>query len=378
MVGRKNSQDQPNQQVDVKKIIHIDMDAYYAAIEQRDDPSLRGKPVIVGGMPGTRSVVSTCSYEARKFGVRSAMPSNRAKRLCPQGIFVYPRFKVYEKVSRQIREIFREYTDLVEPMSLDEAYLDVTENNKGMTSATMIAKEIKKKIFRKTKLTASAGVSYNKFLAKVASDFNKPDGLTVVPPGKAQKFLESLDIRKFYGVGEATEKRMRKMGINNGADLKKRSLEELKENFGKAGTYYYEIARGIDERPVLSQWERKSWGSETTYEEDLTGMDQIIAEIERLSEKVFKGAEKEGFKARTVTIKVRYGDFTTLTRSLTREDAVTTCEDLIKTALFLLRKTEAGKRSVRLLGVTLSSFCTDEKNRTQEEGIFYGITGLRR
>ncbi|MBN1150076.1 DNA polymerase IV, partial [candidate division WOR-3 bacterium] len=349
----------------VRKIIHIDMDAYYAAIEQRDDPSLRGKPVIVGGTPGTRSVVSTCSYEARKFGVRSAMPSNTAKRLCPQGIFVLPRFRVYEKVSRQIREIFREYTDLVEPMSLDEAYLDVTHNKKEISSATIIAREIKKKIHSKTSLTASAGVSYNKFLAKVASDFKKPDGLTVVPPGKAEKFLENLDIRKFYGVGVATENRMRKLGINNGADLKKRTLEELKENFGKAGIYYYEIVRGIDERPVINEWERKSYGSETTYEKDLTDMDQIAAEMERLSEKVFNGTEKENLKGKTVTVKVRYGDFTTLTRSLTREDAVDSSEDIVKTALFLLRKTEAGKRSIRLLGVTLSNFYSDEKIMTE-------------
>ncbi|MBN2362976.1 DNA polymerase IV, partial [candidate division WOR-3 bacterium] len=349
----------------MRKIIHIDMDAYYAAIEQRDDPSLRCKPVIVGGPPGTRSVVATCSYEARKFGVRSAMPSNRAKMLCPQGIFVYPRFRIYENVSRQIRSIFREYTDLVEPMSLDEAYLDVTENKKGLKSATAIAKEIKKKIFLETKLTASAGVSYNKFLAKVASDFKKPDGLTVVPPGKAEKFLELLDIRKFYGVGEATEKRMRKLGINNGADLRKRGREELEKNFGKAGIYYYEIVRGIDERPVINEWERKSYGSETTYEEDLINLNQINGEIEKLSNKVFLGTEKEGFKARTVTIKVRYGDFTTLTRSLTREDAFASSEDLVKTAFFLLRKTEAGKRSIRLLGVTLSNFYSDEKIMTE-------------
>lgn len=346
------------------------MDAYYAAIEQRDDPSLRGRPVIVGGPPGTRSVVATCSYEARKFGVRSAMPSNKAKKLCPQGIFVYPRFRIYENVSRQIRSIFREYTDIVEPLSLDEAFLDVTENKFGIGSATQIAKKIKEKILKKTGLTASAGVSYNKFIAKVASDFKKPDGLTVVPPGKAEKFIESLDIRKFYGVGEATEKRMRKMGINNGADLKKRNLDELRDNFGKAGAYYYEIVRGIDERPVVSEWERKSWGSETTYEKDLTVIDQIVAETERLCEKVFTSTENEGFKARTVTLKVRYGDFTTLTRSLTRIEPVSSVEDMNKTVEFLLKKTQAGKRSVRLLGVTLSNFCTDKIECKKEEGIF--------
>ncbi len=239
-----------NQDVPFRKIIHVDMDAFFAAVEQRDNPELRGKPVIVGGRPGGRGVVSTCSYEARKFGVHSAMPTNEAYRLCPHGIFVNANFAAYKEASEIVRNIFFDYTDLVEPLSLDEAFLDVTENHKGNPSATLIAKEIRARIFEETQLTASAGVAPNKFIAKVASDFNKPDGLTIITPEKMEAFLEELDIKKFFGVGKATQKKMHALGIKTGADLKKWTEIDLVKAFGKSGRYYYKIVRGIDNREV--------------------------------------------------------------------------------------------------------------------------------
>lgn len=234
----------------IRKIIHVDMDAFFAAVEQRDNPELRGKPVIVGGSRGGRGVVSTCSYEARKFGVRSAMPTNEAYRLCPHGIFVKSNFEAYKEASTIVRNIFFEYTDLVEPLSLDEAYLDVTENHKGNPSATLIAEEIRARIFKETQLTASAGVAPNKFVAKIASDYNKPNGLTVITPGEVEAFVEQLDIKKFYGVGKATQKKMHALGIKTGADLKTWSEIDLVKAFGKSGRYYYRIARGVDDREV--------------------------------------------------------------------------------------------------------------------------------
>ena len=259
-----------------RKIIHIDMDAFFAAVEQRDNPELRGKPVIVGGDPGGRGVVATCSYEARRFGIHSAMSCARAYRLCPQARFVPPRFEAYRTVSLQIREIFHQYTDLVEPLSLDEAFLDVTDNKPAIQSATWVAQEILQKIKQVTGLTASAGVSYNKFLAKIASDMHKPDGLTVVTPEQAKAFIEVLPVRRFHGVGRVTEKRMQTLGILTGADLKKRPQQELDKNFGKAGQYYYQIARGIDLRPVLPNRVRKSIGKETTLSEDIADRGQIM------------------------------------------------------------------------------------------------------
>ncbi|HLP05808.1 MAG TPA: DNA polymerase IV, partial [Paludibacter sp.] len=256
----------------MRKIIHIDMDAFFASIEQRDNPDYRGKPLAVGHA-GTRGVVAAASYEARKYGVRSAMASKTALRKCPQLIFVMPRFDVYKSVSSQVLEIFREYTDLVEPLSLDEAFLDVTENHKNMPSATHIALEIKQKIFEKLSLTASAGVSFNKFLAKIASDFNKPNGIYVVTPETAAQFVEKLEIEKFYGVGKVTAKRMHQLGINTGADLKQWSIEGLVANFGKAGHFYYQNARGIDHRPVEPQHIRKSVGAETTFGHDTDNLD---------------------------------------------------------------------------------------------------------
>lgn len=270
----------------LRKIIHVDMDAFYAAVEQRDNPQLRGQPVIVGGDPGTRGVVATCSYEARKFGIHSAMSAARAYRLCPQAIFVRPRFDAYRAVSIQIRELFHEYTDLVEPLSLDEAFLDVTENKQGIEYGTRAAREILQQIQQRTGLTASAGVSYNKFLAKVASDVNKPAGLTVVTPEQAQDFIAELPIRRFHGVGRVTEKRMLARGIATGADLRQSTQEDLQRWFGKSGPYFYNIARGIDNRAVMPNRLRKSIGKETTLNEDCYDKGEMMIILNRLSEQV--------------------------------------------------------------------------------------------
>ncbi|WP_303722990.1 DNA polymerase IV [Malonomonas rubra] len=301
-----------------RKIIHIDMDAFYASVEQRDNPQLRHKPVIVGGDPGGRGVVATCSYEARRFGIHSAMSCARAYRLCPQAIFVRPRFDAYRTVSVQIREIFHQYTDLVEPLSLDEAYLDVTGNKPGIQSATWVAQEIRQKIRQTTRLTASAGVSYNKFLAKLASDMKKPDGLTVVTPEQAQGVIDSLPVRRFHGIGRVTEKKMQQRGILTGADLKRHSLAELQQLFGKAGSYYYSIARGIDLRPVQPNRVRKSIGKETTLSEDIADRGQMLTIIGDLAERVAGLLQAKETSGLTLTLKVKYADFQTVTRAFTR------------------------------------------------------------
>ena len=288
----------------IRKIIHIDMDAFYASIEQRDNPKLKGKPVIVGGAPDKRGVVAACSYEARKFGIHSAMSSSRAHKVCPEAIFIRPRFDVYRAVSAQIREIFLEYTDLVEPLSLDEAFLDVTENKKGMSSATLIAQEIKKKIYGKTNLTASAGVSFNKFLSKVASDIDKPNGLTVITPEEADEFIDKLPIRKFFGIGEVTEKKMLDMGIKTGSDLKKIDKSRLIELFGKVGDHYYDIVHGEDSRPVNPHRIRKSIGKETTLNEDIDNIEQMIEILNQLALEVEELLKKHDIKGKTFTLKV--------------------------------------------------------------------------
>ncbi|MEX2590724.1 MAG: DNA polymerase IV, partial [Chitinophagales bacterium] len=298
----------------IRKIIHIDMDAFYASIEQRDNPTLRGKPVAVGGS-AERGVVAAASYEARKYGVHSAMPSVTAKRKCPHLIFVKHRFEVYRSVSIQIREIFRDYTELVEPLSLDEAYLDVTSNKKQMPSATLIAEEIRQRIFETTGLTASAGISFNKFLAKVASDVNKPNGITVIPPEKATAFLEQLPINKFHGIGKVTEGKMRKLGIHNGADLKGFSEIELVRQFGKSGRHYYNIVRGKDEREVEANRIRKSVGAENTFESDLSSETEMLQELEKIAAKVVQRLKKSKTKGRTITLKLKYQDFKQHTRS---------------------------------------------------------------
>jgi DNA polymerase-4 len=341
----------------IHKIIHIDMDAFYASVEQRDRPGLKGKPVIVGGDPQSRGVVAACSYEARKFGIHSAMASSTARRLCPGAVFIRPRFEVYKSVSSQIRDIFCEYTDLVEPLSLDEAFLDVTQNRKGMKSATLIAREIKKKIYERTgKLTASAGVSFNKFLAKVASDVNKPDGITVIPPEAADEFIEQLPIRKFFGVGRVTEEKMHGLGIKTGADLRKFDKTRLIQLFGKTGGYYYDIAHGLDERPVDPDRIRKSIGKETTLPEDIDDIEQMVEILENLSFKVENSLIRSEARGRTVTLKVKYFDFKSITRSITVEEPVESAVTIMKYVTPLLSKTAAGEKKVRLLGITISNF----------------------
>ena len=344
---------------DLRKIIHIDMDAFYASVEQRDNIQLRGKPVVVGGNPDSRGVVATCSYEARQFGIHSAMSCARAYRLCPQVIFVRPRFDAYHEVSQQIRGIFLQYTDLVEPLSLDEAYLDVTSNKPNIQSATWVAQIIRQRIRNETALTASAGVSYNKFLAKIASDIKKPDGLTVVTPEQAEQFIARLPIRRFHGVGRVTEKKMESLGILTGADLRKHSLQELSKNFGKAGEYYFNIARGIDLRPVVPNRVRKSIGKETTLTEDTADLGQMLTIIGALAEKVTTLLQTKQTSGLTLTLKIKYSDFQIVTRSISREQPIETAEEILLLSEKLLQKTEAGKRAVRLLGVTISHLTTD-------------------
>jgi DNA polymerase-4 len=351
----------------VKKIIHVDMDAFYASVEQRDNPELKGKPVVVGGTPEDRGVVAACSYEARRFGIHSAMATATAIKLCPQVVVLYPRFDAYEKVSSQIRSIFLEYTELVEPLSLDEAFLDVTENKKNMPVATEIAKEIRKRIFEKTGLTASAGVSYNKFLAKVASDFNKPDGLTVIPPAKAQQFIDRLDIGRFYGVGKVTEKHMLALGIRKGADLRKRSMQELTEEFGRSGEFFYNLSRGIDDRPVENEWIRKSVGKETTFRQDIEEKERMIETLEEISFELEEYAQKHNIMAKTITLKVKYFDFVQITRRRTIDAYVNDANTIMKNAAELLKNTEAEKKKVRLLGISLSNFEVEYRESSRDQ-----------
>jgi DNA polymerase-4 len=341
----------------IRKIIHIDMDAFYASVEQRDRPELQGKPVIVGGDPSSRGVVAACSYEARKFGVHSAMPSATAYKHCPQAVFVRPRFEVYRAVSARIREVFCEYTDLVEPLSLDEAFLDVTVNHKAMASATLIAREIKKKIFERTgKLTASAGVSFNKFLAKVASDMNKPDGLTVVTPEMAGQFIDRLAIGKFFGVGKVTEEKMHNLGIKTGADLKAYDKARLVQMFGKAGVYFYDIAHGLDDRPVEPNRIRKSIGKETTLMADIDDTQLMLEVLEDLAGRLENLLFDRAAKGRTITLKVKYYDFQCITRSVTPAEAPDSAAVIMRHVKALLQKTDAGRKKVRLLGISISNF----------------------
>mgnify|MGYP001462571097 CR=1 FL=1 len=337
-----------------RKIIHVDMDAFYASVEQRDNPELRGKPVAVGGSQ-QRGVVAAASYEARKFGVRSAMPSITAKRKCPDLIFVRPRFDVYRAISQRIREIFSEYTSLIEPLSLDEAYLDVTENKKGIASATQIAEEIRAKIRAETMLTASAGVSYNKFLAKLASDHNKPDGLFVITPKMGARFVETLPVEKFHGVGPATAAKMRRLGIETGLDLRGRSMAFLQQHFGKSGPYFYWIARGVDDRPVRPDRIRKSVGAENTFSTDLHRLEDAQQALTPIIEKVWRYCESHNIRGRTVTLKVKYTDFQQITRSRTGERPVATLVELQQISHVLLDPLFPVTKGIRLLGVTLSS-----------------------
>jgi len=337
-----------------RKIIHIDMDAFYASVEQRDTPELRGKPVVVGGKPNSRGVVAACSYEARVFGVHSAMPSSQAARLCPDAVFVPPRFEAYQQCSQQLHRIFKQYTDLIEPLSLDEAYLDVTSCLQCNGSATLIAQEIKRCVSEELKLVASAGVSYNKFLAKIASDMDKPDGLYVILPEHADSFIAALPIRKFYGVGKVTEKKMQSMGIHTGNDLRQWEEVALLQHFGKAGSYYYRIARGIDNRPVRVDRIRKSIGKETTFNTDLTDLDFIQQQLKTIAIKIAAILQKRELVGRTLTLKVKYQDFTLNTRSQTLEKYVQTEEEMLDSLPGLIARTELGVRPCRLLGLSVS------------------------
>jgi DNA polymerase-4 len=349
----------------VRKIIHIDMDAFYASVEQRDDPGLRGKPVAVGGSR-ERGVVMAASYEARRFGVRSAMPSATARRLCPDLVFARPRFDAYKAISAQIREVFEEHTALVEPVALDEAYLDVTENLKGLSTATEVARDIRATILARTGLVASAGVSYNKFLAKVASDHRKPDALFVITPAMGAAFVEGLPIGQFRGVGPATEAKMQRLGILTGGDLKARSLEELRAVFGSAADYYFAVARGIDERPVWAHRERKSLGAETTFAENTTDYVELIARLDPLIDKVWAIATAKAVVARTVTLKLKFSDFAQITRARSLGSGVPDRSTLAEISASLLRGAYPLRRNVRLIGVTLSGLRSSSEGDAQQ------------
>lgn len=338
-----------------RKIIHIDMDAFFAAVEQRDHPQYQNKPLIVGGKPDSRAVVATCSYEARKYGIHSAMPSSQAYRLCPQAIFVKPRFEAYKEASDSIKQIFSSYTDLFEPLSLDEAYLDVSNCASHQGSATLIAQDIKRSILEKTGLVASAGISYNKFLAKIASDMDKPDGLYLIRPEQGRQFVEKLAVGKFHGIGKATEKKMHSLGIKTGKDLEKQSLSFLSHNFGKAGQYYYNISRAIDHRPVNNHRVSKSVGVETTFQIDIKERQHVIKHLDELFKKALTKLNAKKLTAQTLTIKIKYHDFVQITRSRTLSQSISNSLNLHPVFESLLKDTDIGQRKVRLLGVTLSS-----------------------
>jgi len=340
---------------ELRKIIHIDMDAYFASVEQRDFPQYRGKAIAVGGRPDQRGVVAAASYEARQYGVHSAMPSRIAKQRCPHLIFVAPRFDVYRAVSGQIRDIFFRYTDLVEPLSLDEAYLDVTHNKPEIPSAMAIAREIKQAIQQETHLTASAGVSINKFLAKMASGMDKPNGLYLIAPAHAEAFVANLPIEKFYGVGTATAQKMQNLGIHTGADLKEWAEADLVNHFGKAGRYYYRVARGIDHRPVNPNRIRKSIGAERSFAEDLEQFDSMVAVLEKLAAEVFTRMEKHQRYGYTLTLKIKYADYQQITRAQTLEELLKDQAMLYRHAIALLQDHLDRSRKVRLLGLTVSN-----------------------
>jgi len=341
--------------VTTRKIIHVDMDAFFASVEQRDRPELRGRPVAVGGSGG-RGVVAAASYEARRFGVRSAMPSVTAARLCPDLVFVRPRFDVYREVSRQIRTIFADYTELIEPLSLDEAYLDVTANRRGLPSATATAEEIRARILAETGLTASAGISYNKLLAKLASDMNKPNGQCVITPARGPAVAAALDVGRFHGIGPKTAAKMNRLGIFTGADLSKQDATLLQARFGKAGQWYQAISRGEDHRPVSPHRLRKSSGSETTFDKDLDAPEQIEKALIGQADEVWAWCEKAGTCGRTVTVKIKFDDFRIATRSRTLATAISDRDLLRSIAVDLVRSIYPPRSSIRLLGVTISTF----------------------
>ncbi len=345
------------------------MDAFFASVEQRDYPEYRGKPLVVGGQPDSRGVVAAASYEARRFGIHSAMSSAQAYRLCPQTLFIKPRIDSYRVVSDEIREIFQGFTDIIEPLSLDEAYLDVSDTDYYQGSATRIAQAIREKIKKVTHLTASAGVSYNKFLAKIASDLDKPDGLSIITPEQGETFVAELPIERFYGVGQATTSKMHRLGIRSGADLKQLTIEELLHHFGKSAHYYYQIARGQDSREVRCHRIRKSIGCETTFQTDLLDLTTINQNLGTLSQKLSGLLSKREVMTRTLTLKIKYADFEQITRSQTLEQPVQIVEDISPLILELVTRSEAGIRPVRLLGLSASNLCSHDgqthKNQLQ-------------
>jgi DNA polymerase-4 len=348
----------------LRKIIHIDMDAFYASVEQRDHPELRGRPVAVGG--GVRGVVAAASYEARRYGIRSAMPSVTAKRRCPELIFVKPRFDAYRAVSEQIRAIFRDYTPHVEPLSLDEAYLDVTEDLKGIGVATAIAEEIRARIRAETGLTASAGVSYNKFIAKLASDQNKPDGICVVTPARGEAFVAALPVKRFHGIGPKTAEKMARLGIETGADLRAQTRAFLQHHFGSSGDYYHDLARGICRRQVRADRPYKSVSAEDTFMEDLTDPQALLAELERIARHVWERIERKGLAGRTVTLKVKYQDFRIVTRARSLPRNVAGADAFAAAAAALLQGLLPPEKGIRLLGAGLSNLCDEPADAPRE------------
>ena len=345
-----------------RKIIHIDMDAFFVSVEELDNPSLKGHPVVVG-QDGPRGVVSTANYVARKYGVHSALPIAVAHRLCPNLIVVEPHFSRYKEVSRQVHEIFHEYTDLIEPLSLDEAYLDVTENKRGMDMAVDIAREMKQRIRQVTGLTASAGVSYCKFLAKVASDYRKPDGLCVVHPERALKFIDNLRVEQFWGVGEKTAQHLHRMGVFTGKQLRGLTIQQLTAQFGKMGKVFYDFARGIDDRPVVTEWVRKSVGCERTYIKDLTKEEEMLAELDTLASELEARLARNGFKGRTLVLKVKFSDFRQITHSFTENIVIENKETIMVLAKELLHEVDFQQRPVRLLGITVTNPVEEEVRR---------------
>lgn len=346
-----------------RKIIHVDMDAFYASVEQMDNPELKGKPLAVGGSE-VRGVVSAASYEARKFGVRSAISGIQAKKLCPDLIFVRPRFDRYKEISKKIRKIFHDYTDLVEPLSLDEAYLDVTENKKGIPSATLIAQEIRKRIFEEVGLTASAGISVNKFVAKIASDYNKPNGQKTVNPDEVEPFLEKLDIKKFYGVGKVTAEKMYQLGIFTGYELKQKPLEYLEKHFGNSGFHYYQICRGIHNSAVKPNRKIKSVGAERTFEENLSSEIFMEERLQSIAKELEKRLQKSKISGKTITLKIKYSDFTLQTRSKTLPYFVNDKNIILDVAKDLLYQ-ERLRNSVRLLGISIHNLNNEEKTKSE-------------
>ncbi len=354
------------QETKIRKIIHIDMDAFYASVEQRDHPELRGKPIAVGHAE-ERGVVATASYEARRYGVHSAMSSQKAKRLCPQLIFIPGRMEVYKSVSEQIRDIFRDYTDIIEPLSLDEAFLDVTENKFDIPYAIEIAKEIKRRIREELHLVASAGVSYNKFLAKIASDYRKPDGLFVIHPNRAQHFIDRLPVESFWGVGPVTAQKMYQLGIYNGEQLKACSLNMLTRQFGKAGAIYYDFARGIDNRPVETTRIRKSIGCERTLEKDIYQSSSVIIELYHVAVELVERLSRKDFHGNTLTLKIKFHDFKQITRSITQTEELNELSTILPLAKQLMKEVDYAQHPIRLIGLSVSN------PKEEEHGVWHQL-----